>query len=1207
MKPVFIKYQNLGKNLKNNDFTIYSDNGLASPSGLSSDQLLAGSIVQIPDGASKVFVTPNIYDLVASGDVPILSGLKFKKVNDTPIFIPGSNNYNVTQVLTGSNINNYRFGEDSMRISNNGNVIIATKNSTFGVPNTGLFIFTGVSGQNWALRQTIPHPSGITNPAGYSSALSSNGDIIATSSWGINGSPGFVFIYTGNPTGGWNLFQTITGTSINSGFARNIVINEANPFFSGPSYLAATEDKKISVYQYTATGYKLYKTITHPDIISSNSNIAMSDTIRTSQNAFSSCIVIGTPSSSGALVYKQGLLTGWAFVKKITGSQFDGSSVSINRSGDILVLGNRLGGSVGGYANIYTGRNILGSLEFKQQISGFGFQSNFAGSISIKDTTIVVGAPGDVTLGDDGVGRIYIYTGSRENGWALNRSFTGTSVPSVQLGTLVDIYNNTVIASAPKLSNYGAINVYNPTSFTNVETYLSEKNLHAIWKNPVMNIWVISNPTNIGTNLTSPGGFFISPAFSVASTYNLGGSSGDGSSGGGTNIGPLHIFSLNQDDGSSGGGLNVGPYINKLHVYNTPGITGFAGTYTSGTFMIQGTPRVGFQNDQNPNFYIYKNDLPSAWRAVEYPADYAYTAFTWYSRTGTQGVQEDQGEYPQVDRWRLGDNSVMRPPPVTDEALPLPEMNFGHCAGNTLIYPIYTYQADSSDPTIDNIKFYSGGLLSSSGTSDLFSANLNDMFPDLYDVYFDRNFYYTNFINGNRFLLFRVFDNSKDLPDYYITRTLQNYNSGYFYWQGGIDYEFNTGINTLEQARKVYTPIGNNINGLKNISINLNPLYSNQEFGDETDLQLATLNSGDNIYIDVQPHISGFENIDNIYKYTVVNSIPQTLDTVFSKNISTPFTGINNANLFNINPTGNIVDVVTNKPIVIRVSGNWRNTSAEWLSSPDQIDWENFLLTGSGGNRIDSLSIGSGIFTYSGFAPYQYLKIQNVTGANPTGVIRTSIAYSTPDPSQNTGLFHCLSGENYIFASPRFNVNKAKCWDTGVNIWSVLDSEYNYFGIQNCSTNSGFLPSKYWFTGVWSSFIGNRYSNLRFTKLYPHNINVLYGYLLYENTGYNYSKISGIFNLNTGQSFVFDLEDNQKITGYLVNRTNLFDYGILNATTLSTAFQNNGYQAYNSGIYSKIFINFESKKLTYTIERSGEKTNIRKYFNAIPTSCNFNK
>ena len=224
------------------------------------------------------------------------------------------------------------------------------------------------------------------------------------------------------------------------------------------------------------------------------------------------------------------------------------------------------------------------------------------------------------------------------------------------------------------------------------------------------------------------------------------------------------------------------------------------------------------------------------------------------------------------------------------------------------------------------------------------------------------------------------------------------------------------------------------------------------------------------------------------------------------------------------------------------------------------------------------------------------MKIQNVTGANPTGVIRTSIAYSTPDPSQNTGLFHCLSGENYIFASPRFNVNKAKCWDTGVNIWSVLDSEYNYPGIQNCATNSGILPSKYWFTGVWSSFISNRYSNLRFTKLYPHNQTVKnlsfveQSYLLSINTGYNFNLVSGVPNLNTGEQFIFNFEG-ISFTGVASRKSNGNILGSING--LDREYAHFYYNTGQNGIQF-ITIRLSNRNIEYEISKSGSNTVFKK-------------
>ncbi len=1051
------------------------------PSGLSSDNLLEGAMVEIDDDASKVFITPTTYDLIASGSNPFpnISGVKFIKTEPTQVFIPGSNNYSLTQRLTGSNSNNYEFGADSVKISSLGNVLIVSSTKNFAAPRTGLFIFTGVSGTNWVLKQTIPQPNGLTNPIGYSSALSSDGSIIATSSWGINGSPGFIFVYTGNTTGGWNLMQTITGTSTNSGFARNIVINETRPFSSGPSFLAATEDKKVSVYQFTVTGYRNYQTITHPDIVSSNASIAMSDTIRTSQNIFASYLIIGTPNSSGALVYRQTFLSGWAFNQKLSGSQFDASSVSINRSGDILILGNRLGGSVGGYANIYTGSNILGQLKFKQQISGFGLQSQFANSVSIKDTTIVVGSPGDVNLGDNGIGRIFIYTGSKENEWTLSRSFTGTASPEINLGENVDIYNETVIASAPKLSGFGAINIYNPTSLTNIETYISEKYQYAIWNNPVMKRWIISDLDSVGTNLTSPTNSFITNENdSIYGNYN-GVSAWTGS---------VRIFTLNKDENSTGGGTNVGPYINKLHVYNTPGITGFAGTYTSGIFTIAGTPRVGFRNDQNPNFYIYKNSLPSAWRAVE---DLYNGPFTWYSVTGRQGVSEDPGQYPPVTGWRLGDNSVMNPPPVTDAALPLPEMNFGHCAGNTLIYPVYVYQAFSSDSEINKLKFYSGGMLSNSGTSELFSQNITDMFPDLFDTLFDKKFYYTNIVNGNRFFLFRSFNND-DITTYYITKLPQDFNSGYYYWAATTNAFINSGTNTLQQARKIYEPIGNNIDNLKNISIDINPIYLNNFFDSEDNFNLNTITENDFLYI----------------SNNTLNS-------------------------------GNLLDV-------------------------------------------------EGI--------YKYANVKN---------------------GQYSGL-NCLSGNKYIFATPEFKITGARCFDSGTNIWSVLDPEFNYLGMQNCQTMPNILPSKYWFTGSWSISPNSKFYNLGITNTYQHNINKFLfinilsgmGYtsdILYKNTGYNFNKITGLLNLNTGQSFVFDLEDSQPLTGSLVFTVPPYEtYGSLNG--LPFLYKNNYYMTFNSGNISRIHIFYQSKRFEYEIYKSGTNTELTKSFDfGTPFCCKYRK
>jgi hypothetical protein len=50
-------------------------------------------------------------------------------------------------------------------------------------------------------------------------------------------------------------------------------------------------------------------------------------------------------------------------------------------------------------------------------------------------------------------------------------------------------------------------------------------------------------------------------------------------------------------------------------------------------------------------------------------------------------------------------------------------------------------------------------------------------------------------------------------------------------------------------------------------------------------------------------------------------------------------------NFYKINPTGNNIVEVTNKPIIVTASGNWGGYGIEWQSSPDKINWGNFNLS----------------------------------------------------------------------------------------------------------------------------------------------------------------------------------------------------------------------------------------------------------------------
>ena len=1175
MESTFIKYQRLGKDLSDS-FDIYSDKGLASPSGVSRQQLLSGVFVNFAETAQKVFIIPKIYDLSAEGNINSnISGLKFNKTdlifNSSPIYYDqtlqyaisrlgvlnrwllsttgeingtglntGSVNFGFLSELSGSGLNivptgnyystrNVLFNAEfvqkivgdgiedwgnSVAINGSGNVVLFGGKDNLG--NGAAIIYTLNNFGNWIYAQKLTGDAGGDN-WGASLTVNNDGSIIVLGGDLDNQINGAAIIYTGSTGLGWTYKQKLTGDVGQDRWGHSMAISDSGNVIILGGRSDNIDSGAAIIYTGNATAGWTFKQKLTGDTGQDNWGWS----VATNNNG--SVVVLGgykdNNNSGAAIVYTGNATSGWAYKQKLTGDAgtgYYGWSTATNGEGNVIVFGGWGNNNNSGAAIVYTG-NAAAGWTYKQKLTGDGGQDRWGHSVSTNNdgSLIVLGGWHD----NNQSGAAVVYTGNAVSGWGYRQKLTGDSgVDNWGYSTATNDYGNTIVIGGPADNNRsgGAI----------------------IFNTP-------NNPINISSS-----------------------------------------------------------FVNKLHVYNIPGITGFAGTYTSGTFTVGGIPRVGFRNSQNQNFYIYKNNSPSAWRAVE---DLYNGPFTWYSVTGIQGVDLDP--FPPVIGWRLGDDSVMSPQPVTDAALPLPEMNFGRCPANALAYPSYIYEAiNTQDSNLENIQagpsaapqFYSGGLLSSSGTSQLFSGTLSQMFPDLYNVYFDKQFYYTNIVTGTRLVLFRVFD-AGAISNFYITKSPQDYNSGYFYWKGVPQNNQNIEPDNFKSASKKYDPVGNNIEGLQPLFLNLNPDYLYKGFGIDSNITINTLNSGDSVYISTQDDFSEIDiGINNIYKYMVVNSIPQSTDTMFSKEVSGAFTGNNNVtNLFNINPTsGNIVDVVIKKPIIISVSGNWRNTSAEWLSSQDKVFWENFTLTGSSGNRIDSSALGSGLYIYSGFAPYQYLKIQKFTGSGTSGTLNLSLNYSTPDPLQNTGLFHCFSGENYIFANPRFNVSRAKCPSHTGSIWSILDSEYNYTDVKNCETGSGILPLKEWF----KENTPIEYSNFKFTNLYSHNILEfnLKG-LISSNSGYNYSKISGLFNLNTGASFVFDFEDNTNLTGYFKYKAG--DYGYYGSLYNTGSYSN--YYGFNSGIIRNLYVNDQIQQVTYLISSSGSVTKLQKYLYLSPTQCNF--
>jgi hypothetical protein len=712
--------------------------------------------------------------------------------------------------------------------------------------------------------------------------------------------------------------------------------------------------------------------------------------------------------------------------------------------------------------------------------------------------------------------------------------------------------------------------------FNSSPIYYDETDTYALSRLGIYNYWFLSTIDRIkstGINTTSPSSGllktdnFLSPIGNYLRDFS------NEPSGTGTNVGPtgfINISSLFQDDGSSGGGINTGPFVNKLRIYNTPGITGFAGTYISGIFTLGGIPRIGFRNEQNPNFYIYKNNLPSVWRAVE---DFYNGPFTWYSRTGRQGVDEDPGEYPPVFGWELGDNSSMNPPPVTDFALPLPEMNFGHCAGNSLDYPVYIYQANSVDSSIDNIKFYSGGMLSSSGTSELFPQNINilNLFPNLYNKYIDRNFYYTNIVQNNRLLLFRIINN--DFDQFIITKTNQNYNSGYYYWISDYDYVLNSGKDTLQQARKVFVPVGNNTGDLKNISIDINDIFLNKKINIEN-LDFNNITTGDSIYVTIDKPVSGI-NINGIYNLQTINSgIYNGLNALMGDRylFASPkfyVSGVTCGNqAFILNPTVGVINQQTGFVRFVRATEGFqyevqftRNLSSGWSTT-------GVTLTPS----LNQSGVPSG-FIREEF----YLPLSQLGGGN---------------------LFFRMSGTNAV--------------------WKVLDTEFNYVGIKNCLSSSNILPSKYWFTGQWDGFAFRDYYDFGYTKLYLLN-KTLTGidnfnddYVLGYNNNYDYTQFSGYITGQKASNLIFNLPDGQSLTGLITSKSSGFIGGLINSTSNRTFeyanFEIQSLDQPSDSIIGKYSLSITYNDVNYSIEYTGgSSATYIKYSNSQSEyTCGFN-
>lgn len=286
-------------------------------------------------------------------------------------------------------------------------------------------VFTGDGNNKWVYKQKIKgsfagdqYGISVTNN-NDASILIIGGNLIDNYTIGGVINAGGAAIYTGNKNQGWGFKQMITGDSAGDQYGRSVATN-----------------------------------------------------------ADGSVIVLGGDfdddagfNAGAALIYTGSSNSFWRIKQKITGdspTDYYGSSVSTNNDGSIIIMGGRLdddNGSNAGAALIFTGNKNQG-WKLKQKIVG-DYAGNFLGvstAVNHDGSVIVLGQDGDDENGLN-AGAVSIFTGNKNNGWALNQKLLGEN-PGDLFGKSVSINNsgNFIIIGAhnndQQISNAGAGYIY---------------------------------------------------------------------------------------------------------------------------------------------------------------------------------------------------------------------------------------------------------------------------------------------------------------------------------------------------------------------------------------------------------------------------------------------------------------------------------------------------------------------------------------------------------------------------------------------------------------------------------------------------------------------------------------------------------------------------------------------------------------------------
>lgn len=291
------------------------------------------------------------------------------------------------------------------------------------------------------LKQTISGSSNSTYENTNFAATNNDGSVFVVGEPfgggnGFRGVRGLASIYTGNSDVGWSLKQVMTGSPNGTMFGISVGMNNdgSTIIINSPSAAGGTNGIRGSISIYTGNpsiGWTLQESIQSP-IPGPYSNNGI-----TAINKSGNIIAMGHITNFVYIYIKKNNQWSYANILDISGtlSYPKVSSISTNDDASIITIGcnnDSTNGIDAGAVRIYTGLASgweNGSFPYyapnlwklKQTLTG-ATASEFGTSNAINNNnTIMIGAPYENNDGGQGAGAVYVYTGSKDNGWLFNK------------------------------------------------------------------------------------------------------------------------------------------------------------------------------------------------------------------------------------------------------------------------------------------------------------------------------------------------------------------------------------------------------------------------------------------------------------------------------------------------------------------------------------------------------------------------------------------------------------------------------------------------------------------------------------------------------------------------------------------------------------------------------------------------------------------